>query len=41
MSKGQTIGASSPHLDEMMMTNVKQLQKLRFANGKCFSNKTP
>ena len=39
MSRGQTIGASSPYLDEMMMANVKQFQMLMFANAKRFQTK--
>ena len=38
MSRGQTIGASSPYLDEMM-TNVRQFQIPRFPNEKRFQTK--
>ena len=38
MSNGRFLGASSPYLDEMMMTNVKLFQILRFANDKRFQN---
>ena len=40
ISGGQTISASSPYLDEMMMTNVRQFQIQRFPNDKRFQNKT-
>ena len=39
MSRGQTNGASSPYIDEMMMTNVRQFQIQRFPNDKRFQTK--
>ena len=39
ISRGQTIGASSPYLDGMMMTNVRQFQIRRFPNDKRFQTK--
>ena len=39
ISRGQTFGASSPYLDEMMMTNVRQFQIPRFPNDKRFQTK--
>ena len=39
VSRGEIIGTSSPYLDEMKMTNVRQFQIPRFPND-MFSNKT-
>jgi len=39
VSRGEIIGTSSPYLDEMKMTNVRQFQIPRFPNDKCFQTK--
>ena len=39
VSRGEIIGTSSPCLDEMMMTNVRQFQIPRFPNDKRFQTK--
>ena len=39
VSRGEIIGTSSPYLDEMMMTNVRQFQIPRFPNDKRFQTK--
>ena len=39
MSRRQTIGASSPYLDEMMVINLRQFQIPRFPNDKRFQTK--
>ena len=39
VSRGEIIGTSSPYLDEMKMTNVKQFQIPRFPNDKRFQIK--
>ena len=36
---GKIIGTSSPYLDEMIMTNVRQFQIPRFPNDKRFQTK--
>ena len=39
VSRGEIVGTSSPYLDEMMMTNVRQFQIPRFPNDKRFQTK--
>ena len=39
VSRGEIIGTSSPYLDEMKMTNVRQFQIPRFPNDKRFQTK--
>ena len=39
VTRGKIIGTSSPYLDELMMTNVRQIQIPRFPNDKRFQTK--
>ena len=39
VTRGKITGTSSPYLDEMMMTNVRQFQIQRFPNDKRFQTK--
>ena len=39
VTRGKITGTSSPYLDEMMMTNVRQFQIQRFPNDKRFQTR--